>query len=198
MKRRCQRVFGLKTGLLILAVLGLSVENRAECPETAAPGWYAGGGGSLMLPGHGNTLRRAAAVTVQGGWYVTDFWALELAGMCVPHASSARGGTTVDALSLRGLFHLSGWEAFDKLFGCERFDPFATCGASAAFSSRAAFADGTRRTGIGPTAGIGFFYHLSEHWSVRAEATAGLAVDEDCGMIYAVGIGVQRLFGGGE
>lgn len=198
MNTRCGILAGMKRAFFLLAALA-ACGAAAETAELAdGAGWYAGAGGAVMLPGHGQTLRRAAAVTVQAGRYMTDAWALEVAGACVPHAVSSRGGTTVETLAVRGLFHLSGWETFDKLFGCERFDPFVTCGAAASFSSRAAFADGRRRTAMGPTAGFGFFWHLTESWSVRADATACLAVDDGCGLVYAAGIGLQRLFGGGS
>ena len=56
-------------------------------------------------------------------------------------------------------------------------------------------ADDSHRTGIGPSAGFGAFYHLTDSWSLRAEARAALAVDSPCGMDYSILAGVQYSFG---
>ena len=106
-----------------------------------------------------------------------------------------RGNAAVTALAARGLFHLTGIEEFDLLFGCERFDPFVTFGAAALFASRHVFADDSHRTAIGPTAGVGAFYHLTDSWSLRFDATAAMAVDTPCGMCYGLSLGLQWCFG---
>ena len=62
-------------------------------------------------------------------------------------------------------------------------------------ASRHAFADDSHRTGIGPSVGFGAFYHLTDNWSLRAEARAALAVDSPCGMTYALLAGLQYSFG---
>ena len=161
-------------------------------------GWHVGASGGIMMPGNGNSLRRAAEVSVRIGRDFSDYLALEAEGMCVPHAASGCGGTAVSGVALQGLFHCSGWEAFDRLFGCERFDPFVTLGAAARFAGRHVFADGSHRTAVGPVFGAGAFYHLTDRWSLRADARAQLCCDSPCGMLYAVSVGLQCSFGGGE
>ena len=114
----------------------------------------------------------------------------------MPNAVSSRGGnTTVTEFAARGLFHMTGIEEFDKLFGCERFDPFVTFGVASLFASHHVFADGSHRTAIGPTAGVGAFYHLTDSWSLRFDATAAMAVDSPCGMSYGISLGLQWSFG---
>ena len=184
----------------ILLALGLAggvwaVEEPAEGPCDRS---YVGVAGGLLLPGNGNSLHRAASVAARAGWYWTEALALEAEVASVPHAASGEGGTPVMAFSARALFHLSGWETFDKLFGCERFDPFVTTGVQSSFASRHVFADGSHRTGIGPMVGVGTFYHLSDAWSLRFDAMAALDVDSPCGMRYGVALGLQRSFGDGE
>ena len=156
---------------------------------------YVGAAGGLLLPGNGNCLKRAALVAARGGWYLDEYLAFEGEALCAPHASSDVGGTAVWGGSVQALWHLSGWEAFDKLFGCERFAPFLTCGAQALCAPRHVFADNSHRTGIGPSAGFGAFYHLTDNWSLRAEARAALAVDSPCGMTYSLLAGIQYSFG---
>lgn len=160
--------------------------------------WFVGGEGGVLLPGNGNALARAAEVSAFAGYHASDFWAWELACACAPNASARGGGEALSGVAARGLFHLTGFEAFDKLFGCERFDPFVTFGAAARFGARHVFAEGARRTACGPTAGIGAFYHLTDSLDLRVDAQAMLGCDAPCGMLYAVGVGLQWNFGGGN
>lgn len=177
-------------------VLSLALPVAAEEEPGGFPPAYLGASGGMFLPGSGNSLRRAASVAARGGWYLSDNLALELEGGCVPNAVSSHGGNaTVTAFAARGLFHLTGIEEFDLLFGCERFDPFVTFGAAALFASRHVFADDSHRTAIGPTAGVGAFYHLTDSWSLRFDATAAMAVDTPCGMCYGLSLGLQWSFG---
>ena len=185
----------------LFAVWGLTLWAADAFAETdaAGDGWYLGAAGGMLLPGNGNTLRRAAEVSVRGGRYLSDYAAIEAEGLCAPWTVSDRGGgTTVSGVALQGVFHCAGWEAFDRLFGCERFDPFVTLGAAARFAGRHAFADGAHRTALGPVFGVGAYYHLTDHWSVRAEARAQLCCDSPCGMLYGVALGLRYSFGGGE
>ena len=63
------------------------------------------------------------------------------------------------------------------------------------FASHHVFADGSHRTAIGPTAGVGAFYHLTDSWSLRFDAMAAMAVDSPCGMSYGISLGLQWSFG---
>lgn len=174
--------------------LGLAEAMEAETPS----GWYVGTSGGMLLPGNGNSLRRAAEIAVRGGHYFSDYFALELEGVCVPSAVSGRGGNaTVSGALVEGVCHMSGWEAFDRLFGCERFDPFVSMGAAARFASRDVFAHDARRTAIGPMFGLGAFYHLTDSWSLRGDLRAQLCCDSPCGMLYSVSLGVQYSWGEG-
>ena len=182
--------------LFLLAILALALPVAAEEETGGFPPAYLGASGGIFLPGNGSSLKRAAAASARGGWYISDNLALELEGGCAPNAVFSSGGNaTVTAFAARGLFHLTGIEEFDLLFGCERFDPFVTFGAAALFASRHVFADDSHRTAIGPTAGMGAFYHLTDSWSLRFDATAAMAVDTPCGMDYGLSLGLQRSFG---
>ena len=185
----------MKKSIFLVALLAAACVPADEAVDGAQA--YLGAAGGIFLPGNGSSLKRAATVSARGGWYVSDNLALELEGGAAPNAVSSRGGnTTVTEFAARGLFHLTGIEEFDKLFGCERFDPFVTFGAEALFASRHVFADGSHRTAIGPTVGLGAFYHLTDQWSLRFDATAAMSVDTPCGMSYGMSIGLQWDFGG--
>ena len=184
-----------KLVLLSALVAATAFPASAEEVDDDISYGYVGAAGGLLLPGNGNSLKRAALVTARGGWYVDEYLAFEAEALCAPNVSSGDGNTAVWGGSVQALWHLSGWEAFDKLFGCERFAPFLTCGAQALCAPRHVFADDSHRTGIGPTVGVGAFYHLTNNLSLRMEARAALAVDSPCGMTYALLAGLQYSFG---
>ncbi|MDO5317386.1 MAG: hypothetical protein Q4G65_02055 [bacterium] len=166
------------------------------CCATEFP-WYVGASGGMLLPGNGNSLRRAGEVSARVGCYTSDFLAWEVEGLSAPNASSRMGHCSLSGAAVHGLYHLSGFEAFDKLFGCERFDPFVTLGVMSRFGSRHVFAGGGHRTSTGPVAGIGAFYHLTESLDLRFDARAMLGIDSPCGMLYSAVVGLQWNFGGG-
>ena len=183
---------------ILAAGLLLAAGARAELEEVsgAGGGAYVGAAGGMLLPGSGNSLRRAAEVSVRAGRYVDDFLALELAAACAPNACSRDGNGALSGVAAQGLYHLSGNSFYDNLFGCERFDPFVTCGVATRFGPRHAFAGGSHRTAVGPAAGLGAFYHLTDSLDLRVDAQAMLCVDSPCGMLYSVVAGVQWNFGG--
>lgn len=189
-----QRFHIFCAALLSASCVSFAVEEN----EGAAVPWYAGAGAGTFLPGGGSSLSRAAQAAVRAGWYVSDFLAFEVEGACAPNASSGTGHAAVTGLAARGLFHLSGWEAFGKLFGYERLDPFVTAGVQSFLSTRHAFADGSHRTAVGPSVGVGAFYYLTDSWALRFDATAAMSVDSPCGMNYGLAAGVQWSFGGGD
>jgi len=141
--------------------------------------------GGMLLPGNGNSLEPAALASVRGGWYLAEDFALELGVLSAPNAGSSAGNEALTGVSFGGLYHL---------FGYERFDPFVTLGAATLFGARHVFADGSSRTAIGPECGLGAFYHLTEQWSLRADAHALAFLDFPCGMVYSVELGAQRSF----
>ena len=181
--------------ILIFALAATATLPAEEEVDDGVSYGYVGAAGGILLPGNGNSLKRAALVAARGGWYLDEYVAVEAEALCAPHASSDVGGTAVWGGSVQALWHLSGWEAFDKLFGCERFAPFLTGGVQALCAPRHVFADDSPRTCIRPSVGFGACYHLTDNWSLRAEARAALAVDTPCGMDYAILAGVQYSFG---
>lgn len=188
------RVKKILTACFAILFAGLLLAD--EEVETEFSPWSLGVGGGVLLPGNGNSLSRAAQVSIRGGYYLTESFALEFEGACVPNASSGSGHATLTGVSAQTLFHLTGWEAFDKLFGCERFDPFLTAGVQTFLSSRHVFADDSHRTGTGPAIGFGALYWLSDMWAIRGDLKACLTLDSPCGMIYAAGLGLHCSFGG--
>ena len=186
----------LACALAALAAWGAPARAAAAPGEDDAGGWDAGAAGGLLLPGCGNSLRRAAEVSVRVGRYLDEYFAVELEGVCAPNACSRDGNGALPGAAVRGLYHLSGIDFYDNLFGCERFDPFVTFGAATRFGPRHAFADGSHRASTGPVAGVGAFYHLTDRLDLRVDAQAMLGVDSPCGVLFSAVAGLQWNFGG--
>ena len=145
--------------------------------ESVSDAWYVGVAGELMLPQGGSKLHRIGGAALRGGYYLTDHSALE-----------GEVGWLEDAcaLAVRDVVHFAGWGAYDELFGYSRFDPFFTVGARGWIG---------RSCGqVGPEAGLGAFYHLTDEWSLRADAGATLGLESNVEMLYTLSVGVQYSF----
>lgn len=184
--------------MCLCSAAGFGADEFSEV-DAELPGWYLGGAVGALMPGGGASLDGAAAVSLRAGRYLTEYLALELEGWSAPSANCGHGGdAAIAGVVLEGLFHFAGFESFDKLFGCERLDPFATLGAGAVFADRHVFADDSHRAAFGPTFGLGAFYHLTDSLSIRGDGRAMLACDTPAGVIFSAAVGLQYSFGGVE
>lgn len=127
--------------------------------------WTTSVSAKLVLPQGGGDLRRLGGAAVRAGYYLTEFWCFETEGAWFED----KAGLAADAL-----WH---W------WGYERFDPFFTFGVR-----------GWIRGDVGPKAGVGAFYHLTESLSLRFDADATLALDGETAMVYSVSGGLQWSF----
>ena len=125
-----------------------------------------------LLP---DRMRRLGGAAVRAGWYLGEFWSVE--GEAAWLENSA-------ALAARAVWHLHGWREFDMLFGYERFDPFLSAGA------RGWLHDGQ----VGPSAGFGAYYYLTDEWALRFDADATLGLDTHVETAFAISAGVQYFF----
>ena len=160
----------LKTirSIVFAAVASLSIVSPAvedEDDEYELDRWYVGASATLVMPQGGGDMRRLGGATARVGYYVTEALAVEADAAWLEDCAG---------LGVQGLWHI---------WGYERFDPFLTFGARG-------WIDGD----LGPVAGLGAFYHLTDNWSLRADAQATLGIDSDCDMVYSLGAGVQYTF----
>ena len=139
--------------------------------------WYVGFAGQLMLPQGGSKMHHIGGAALRGGYYLTENWAVEGEAAWLEDAAG---------LGAAALGHFQGWSLYGDLFGYSRFDPFVTLGA------RGWIGDGCGQ--VGPKAGLGAFYHLTDSWSLRADADATLGLETDCEMLYSIGVGAQYSF----
>ena len=136
--------------------------------ECAFDRFYAGSGAMLVLPGGGSRMRRLGGGAARAGYYLAEFWAVEAEAAALENFAG---------LSAAVLWH---W------WGYERFDPFFTFGAK----GWVGHGDGQ----LGPKAGLGSFYHLTDSWSLRFDADVTLGLDTEAETVYSVSAGVQRSF----
>ena len=163
--------------LFVFGLLSLVLSAFAEEEAVDFDRWYVGANAALTLPQGGSRMRHVGGAALRGGCYLSENCALEGEAAWLEDAA----GLGVDALG-----HLQGWDSYGDLFGYSRFDPFVTVGARGWIG---------RDCGqVGPKAGLGAFYHLTDAWSLRADADATLGLETNCEMLYTLSVGIQYSF----
>lgn len=125
--------------------------------------WFAGGAATLVLPEGGSGFNHVGGATLRAGYYMNEFWAAEIEGTWAENRYAAAAEI---------LWH---W------WGYERLDPFFTFGVRDWIS-----------TDFGPCGGLGTFWHIDDHWSLRLDVGATLGVTDGCDMLYQFSFGIQR------
>ena len=165
----------MKIFAVALIVPCLAFSSFAEEEAGGETGWYTGAAAQLVLPQGGSRMHRLGGGAARVGYYFTGSLALE---------AEAAWLENVVGLSARALWHLHGLEEFNMLFGYERFDPFLT------FGARGWIHDGQ----VGPSAGVGAFYYLTDSWALRFDADATLGLDTDVETAFTLSAGLQYSF----
>lgn len=164
--------------LFLMSLLSfLSLPSRAAEEAAEFDRGYVGLSGMLLLPQGGSRLHRVGGAALRGGCCLTEDWAVE---------GEAAWLENLAGLSVGALGHLQGWDLYGDLFGYSRFDPFVTAGA------RGWIGDGCGQ--VGPRAGLGAFFHLTDAWSLRADVDATLGLETNGEVLYSFSVGVQRSF----
>lgn len=160
---------------VLLSLLPLPPLAAAEADEFDRG--YVGLSGVTLLPQGGSRLHRVGGAALRGGCCLTEDWAVE---------GEAAWLENLAGLSAGVVWHLQGWSLYGDLLGYSRFDPFVTAGA------RGWLGDGCGQ--VGPKAGVGAFFHLTDEWSLRADAEATLGLETNCEALYSLALGVQYSF----
>ena len=155
------------------AILSLSFLVALIC--CAGDEWYVQGTAQIVLPQGGARMRRLGGGAARAGRYFTDSLAVECEAAWLENNA---------ALAARTIWHLHGLKEFDMLFGYERFDPFLSAGA------RGWFHDGQ----VGPSAGAGAYYYMTDSWALRFDADMTLGIDTHVEPIYTLSVGFQYFF----
>lgn len=172
------------TGILnakgnVMKILIGSVMVMLACVLSAQaedlPCRYVGAGAALVLPQGGADMERVGGATARLGWCLTDVWALEGAASWLENRAGLAAGA---------LWHWHGYEEFNKLFGYERLDPFFTFGVKGWMN------DGD----VGPYAGLGALYYLSDEWAFRGDLDATLGLEREIEVDWSFSLGFQYSF----
>ena len=153
----------LKVSTVFVSLL-VGLAAFAEEEEAGFDRFYAGVSAQVLLPQGGARSRVGAAGRI--GWYATEAFALEGEAADLEHTVG---------FAARGLWHWRGWDEYDKLFGFSRLDPFFTVGAKGWIGSSGE---------VGPSAGFGALWYLTDDWALRADADATLGLDGEVGVVY--------------
>lgn len=165
-------------GALFAAAVLMVGSALAETEESAGfDRWYVGSSAAITLPQGGSRMHRVGGASAKVGYYLSENLAFE---------GEAAWLEDVAGVGLGTLWHLQGWGLYGDLFGYSRFDPFLTGGVRGWI--------GGDEGQVGPKAGIGAFYHLTDDWALRADADATLGLDIDCEMLYTISVGAQYSF----
>lgn len=165
---------GMKS-ILSAALLAALAVCPAWAEETDYDHGYVFAAGSAVLPTGGGRLHRTGGVSAAVGFHLSEFTAVE-----------AEAGWHADRAFFGGRFlaHFSVIDEYNRLFGYERIDPFVTLGVCG----------WTGRGEVGPAFGIGTYYHLSDHWSLRFSAEAVCGVDGEAEFPVTLSAGLRRSF----
>lgn len=173
----------MRSGIAVISMLAAGLAASAAAAEELTEevdcgGGYAGVSGAMTLPQGGSArMRRLGGAAVRAGRYIGDFWSVEGEAAWLENAAG---------LAVQGLWHWQCNEYYERMFGYSVFDPFFTLGV------RGWLGDGIGQ--VGPKAGVGAFWHLTDSWSLRAEADATLGLDSDVSVHYTLSAGVQYSF----
>ena len=159
------KAFALAVCCMLPFVPAVAAADTEEVESYEFDRLYAGASVTMLLPQGGSCMRRLGGATARVGYYLSETLAVEADMAWLEDCAG---------LGVQGLWHF---------WGYERFDPFLTFGARG-------WIDGD----VGPVVGLGAFYHLTDNWSLRADAQATLGMDGECGMAYSLGFGVQYTF----
>ena len=167
----------MKRFVVVLCLTSAVLSAVADEESDGFDRWSVGAAAALTMPQGGSRLHHVGGGALRGGYYLSENWAAEGEVAWLEDAA----GLAVDALG-----HFQGWDFYGDLFGYSRFDPFVTLGAKGWIG---------RDCGqIGPKVGLGAFYHLTDEWSLRADADATLGLETNCEMLYSLAVGVQYSF----
>lgn len=194
---------------------GMTCAVTANANELGdAPRWYISPGVGMMFFEGNQPVDEGLNMVLRLGYDISDHWSAELGVSWAPNITSNgqdwrddghrwlgangqwRGDWDDDGVgsqSIRGVF-LDGLYHFNRY---NRLDPYLTAGFGYYRANDKVFCEGSEFSVSGPRVGAGLMYHLTDHWSLRADTRAFMALDQTCEFIYTADAGVAYRFGGG-
>lgn len=165
----------MKAVSLVLALFALVFVASAQEASADYDTHYVFAAASAVVPSCGGRVHRTGGAGLGAGWYATEFTAFELEA--ADHANRA-------FFAARWLAHFSACDKYNELFGYERTDPFLTLGA----------AGWTARGEVGPSVGLGTYYHLTDRLSLRVASEAVFGCDGRRETPFVLSAGLRYSF----
>lgn len=189
----------MKQSVLVWALLaGFAGFSAVFADElTDAPRWYVSPGVGMMFFEGNQPTDEGLNTVLRLGYDLSEHWSTEAGVSWAPNITSngddARkrnhfGGQCITGASLDMLYH------FDRF---SRLDPYLSGGVGLYRANDRVFCDGDEFFLVGPRVGVGVMYHLTDRWSLRANANAFNPLEDDCPFIYTFDAGVAYRFGNG-
>lgn len=153
--------------------------------------WYVSPGVGMIFFQGSHPAEEGLNMVLRLGYDLTENWSAEAGVSWAPNIMDDRVGgkaQNVNGFFLDGLYH------FDRF---ERFDPYLSAGLGNYRAKNRVFCEGDQHIVWGPRVGAGFFYHLTDSWSLRADAHSMMAIDQHPAMMYTFDLGVAYRFGAG-
>ena len=196
---------------LLAGMTGVAAAHADELGDS--PRWYISPGVGMMFFEGNQPVDEGLNMVLRLGYDISDHWSAELGASWAPNiTSNGRDGRDDkdrygwnnelwhggydeggNAQHVRGVF-LDGLYHFNRY---NRLDPYLTGGFGYYRANARVFCEGEEFSIVGPRVGMGLMYHLTDHWSLRADARAFMAADETCEFIYTADAGIAYRFGGG-
>ena len=192
---------------------GLTCVAMARADELGdAPRWYISPGVGMMFFEGNQAVDEGLNMVLRLGYDISDHWSVEAGISWAPNITSngedwrddghrwlgvngqwyGRDDEGIKSQSVRGAF-LDGLYHFNRY---NRLDPFLTAGFGYYRANDKVFCEGSEFSVVGPRVGAGVMYHLTDHWSLRADTRAFMALDQTCEFIYTADAGIAYRFGG--
>jgi len=193
MKNRYGRMIGIT--LAVTAATFVMAQEESEVPLSEidqGSRWYISPGVGMIFFEGSQPVDEGLNMVLRLGYDFTEHWSTEGGVSWAPNitGSSGFGGKAqnVNGLLLDGLYH------FDRF---ERFDPYLAAGVGYFRAKDRVFSNGDDHIVMGPRVGAGFFYHLTDSWSLRADARTFVVADDHFETMYMADLGLAYRFGGG-
>jgi len=181
---------------LILAVC-LLAGFAARAAEQADLGrWYVSPGIGMVVFDHDHPAISGPMYTVRLGYDHNESLSFELGLMAAPYLDNDVNNGVDVYFNKTGLYGVHG-DVLMHLSRWERFDPYLSLGVGYLRSDDRLMPD-RQHAALSPRLGVGAMWHLNDDISLRLNATAIGALNEEFDVYPAVDLGMVFRFGGAE
>ena len=177
------------TGAMFVSAGEMADQNR----------WYVSPGIGMMFFEGNQPTDEGLNMQLRVGYDISDHWSAEVGGSVAPNITGngrySKGPDKGDKIDNQQIYggYIDGLYHFNRF---NRWDPYLTVGAGYLRAQDHVLDDAAELRVFGPRVGAGLMYHLTDNWSLRADARAAMSLEQSCEFIYTADAGVAYRFGG--